>query len=341
MRGVLIERFGRMVVPADAPGPRQFLRDTLLVPHGLRERWSLRLGNLRAGLGVEADLNEQGLPAGSNFRPVRAAIAATADRESTPGWIQIDDYEGTSGRAIVLLFASVQAERPFAVAKINPASAGTSLHQERVALQSLTVSPVAATVPEVRAYGEFDGAEVLLLTALPGRSMDRAMKFEYLPRAHVRGHFARARRWLTTFHSGPARGAHGDFWSRNILLSETMTSVVDWEHYDPDGDPLDDVFHFALTYSTAFRWEMRRRADVVERFRRGFAARNVVAHEIRAWLEHFAAARRLTHKDMRRRMRMWLERGASGELARPAHTEAEWSAMLEIFDQEAQCVFSG
>lgn len=341
MTCVAIERFGRLRLAGDAPGPRQFLRDTLLVPHGLRERWGLRLGRLHPDGVVDVDLDEHGLPAGSNYRPIRAAVAATAERETRPGWIQIDDYEGTRGRAIVLLFASRQTERPFAVAKVNPASAGTSLHQERMALQSLVVSPIAPTIPQVRAYGEFEGAEVLLLTALPGRSMDREMKFEYIPRAHVRRHFARAKRWLTTFQQGRERGAHGDFWTRNILLTDTATSVVDWEHYDPDGDPLDDVFHFALTYAMAFRWEMRQRADAVERFQRGFAERNVVAWETRAWFAHFAAARRLSPRAMQRSMRAWIERGASGRLARPVHSEGEWAAMLEIFDEEARCVFSG
>lgn len=341
MSGLAIERFGRVLVARDASGPRQFVRDTLLVPHGMRERWSLRMGHLHPDAVTEAVLRADGLPAGSRYLPLRAAIGAAAERATAPAWIQIDDYEGARGRAIVLLFASPHAERPFAVAKVRPGLEGASLFQERVALQSLSVSNVASTIPQVRSYGEFEGAEVLLMTAMPGRSMDREMKAEYVPRAHVRRHFARARRWLTTFQAGRELGAHGDFWARNILLSDAGTSIVDWEHFDPNGDPLDDVFHFALTYAVAFRWEMRQRADAVERFRRGFATRNVVAYEIRAWLAHFAEARRMVQPAMRRRMRMWMERGAEGRLARPALGEGEWAAMLEIFEKEALCVFSG
>lgn len=341
MSGLAVERFGRIRVPSEAPGPRLFVQDTLLVPHGLRERWALRFGRLHADEIASVALADGDMPAGRQYRPVRAAVRAVTERAEAPSWIQIDDYEGMNGRAIVLLFATARAERPFAVAKVHPQQEAASLLRERLALQALRASSVAATIPEVRAHATFEGAEVLLLTALPGRSMDRELKSEFVPRAHVRRHFARARRWLTKFQAGRMRGAHGDYWARNILLSDNATCVVDWEHFDPEGDPLDDVFHFALTYALAFRWEMRQRADAVERFRRGFASRNVVAYEIRSWLEHFATPRRREARTMRGPMRLWLERGAEGKLARPALSEGEWAAMLEVFDREALCVFSG
>lgn len=343
---VTIERFGRIHVAKNARGPRHFVAGTLLVPHGWRERLSVRAGLPSADASEDAVLGDDGLPDGKAWSPVRAAVNAIVDRDDTPGWIQVDDYEhaddrGSRGRSIVFLFPSTESMRPFAIAKVRRGGEGLSLRHECDALRHVLTTPLGATVPQVRSYEEKDATEVLITSAMRGESMYRTMKSALLPRAHVRGHFAAASQWLLQFQRGRETGTHGDFWARNILLGWGGISVVDWEHFDSGGDPLADVFHFPVTYALAFRWELRERADSVEKFRRAFAESNVVCAAIREWMSEFGAARGLDQRAMRERMLRWLELGAEGRIARPRLTDGEWSAMAEVIEGRAQCVFSG
>jgi hypothetical protein len=342
-----IERIGRIHFASDATGPRRFVASTLFVPRGWRDRLRVRAGVMRADAVRTVTLGDNGLPEGRAWAPVHAAVHAAADRGAAPGWVQVDDYEhaaddrGSRGRSIVFLFPSAESAVPFAVAKVRRGGEGLSLRHERDALWHMSTTPLRASVPEVRSYEENGATEVLIASAVQGRSMYRTMKSALWPHAHVRGHFAAAAGWLAQFQNGRELGSHGDFWARNILLARGATSVVDWEHFDPDGDPLADVFHFPLTYALAFRWELRERADSVEKFRRAFAVPNVLSSAIREWMSEFGAARGLDRSALRARMLTWLEAGAEGRIARPRLTEGEWSAMADVIRGRAQCVFSG
>lgn len=341
MTGAVIERYGRIRVSANAQGPRRYLLESLLTPHGWRERIAIAFGRLRPDGTESLNTGESGVPVGKTFLPAQTAVAAVAEKDVVPGWLQVEDYEGSRARAIVFLFPSAESERPFAVAKVRMGGDGVPLRRERDALHALSVTPLRETVPQVRSYAEEDGVEVLVLSAMAGASIYREMRSAVVPQLEVGAHFAHARRWLSEFQRGRERGAHGDFWGRNILIDGSATAVVDWENFDPAGDPLDDVFHFGLTYALAFRWDSRERLDAVEKFRRAFAERNVVSRAMRDWLAHFALLRGLPQVALRRRMGQWLGSGAEGVIARPRLTAGEWTAMLEVVDGRTQCVFSG
>ena len=43
----------------------------------------------------------------------------------------------------------------------------------------------------------------------------------------------------------PAPLIHGDFWAMNVLFSDRLVSVIDWDHFGP-GFPLEDLFSFVV-----------------------------------------------------------------------------------------------
>ncbi len=339
MSRATLERFGRIWIPAGAAAPRRFLVRALLVPHGRRERIALAFSRVVPAERVEAERGAAGAPDGERFAPVAAALASIADKGAPPSWLLVEDYEEGRGRSLVFLFAGDAGDAPFAVVKVRGAGAGTTLARERDALERIGGGGMRGSVPAVRAFRAEDGREVLALTAVPGVSMYREMKASLLPRARVGVHFDRAAAWLERFQS-TSSGAHGDFWARNLLLDRGAVAAVDWEHFEPDGDPLLDVVHFPLTYVLAFRWDGRDASRAVERFRRGFVDRNAVSTAVARWMRRFAA-RTGSVEALRSRFVAHLERGVAGAVDRPRLEADEWRAMRALIEGGAPCAFSG
>lgn len=70
----------------------------------------------------------------------------------------------------------------------------------------------------------------------------------------------------------PVVAVHGDFWTRNLLVSGAQLGVIDWENYREQGLPFDDLFHFITSYGQSFPWQLGRWSDPVRAFRATFAA---------------------------------------------------------------------
>jgi hypothetical protein len=337
MTRAIVERFGRVWIPADAAGAHEYALRVLLVPHGRRERLSLAAGRVRRDEAVEIELAPSGAPLDARFAPVAAALATIAEKGAPPRWILIEDYEGGRGRSLVVL---LDGGSPFAVVKVRAAGEGRTLRRERDALEQIGAGGMRETVPAVRAFREEGGGEILALTAVRGVSMYRQMKASLRPSRHVGSHFEGAAAWLERFQlSNP--GAHGDYWARNVLADRDAVSVVDWEHYEREGDPGSDVIHFPLTYALAYRWDAADRMTAAERFRRGFIERSAVAIAAAGWMRRFAASRGVAIEDLRRALSVHLERGAAGQVERPALDAAEWSAMRDLLRGGTACAFSG
>jgi hypothetical protein len=83
----------------------------------------------------------------------------------------------------------------------------------------------------------------------------------------------------------PSVSAHGDFWARNLLLGPGgRAGVVDWEHARLEAEPLDDLFHFAVSYALDYPWSRYRRLPPEPALRRGFTGDGPVARAIAAYL---------------------------------------------------------
>lgn len=78
----------------------------------------------------------------------------------------------------------------------------------------------------------------------------------------------------------PVVAVHGDFWTRNLLLSGAQLGVIDWENYREQGLPFDDLFHFITSYGQSFPWQLGRWADPAHAFQTTFAAQG--------WMSRFA-----------------------------------------------------
>jgi len=90
-------------------------------------------------------------------------------------------------------------------------------------------------------------------------------------------------------HHLPCSAVHGDFWARNLLLCGDRVGVVDWEHFRDVGSPLEDLFHFALSYGLNYPWSRYRRLPPLEAFRHTFLERNPVSRAVRRYFEAYGS----------------------------------------------------
>lgn len=247
-------RHGRFLIPADARIQGHYI-EMLSVSHRRRDRILRAVAPgllLRKGERVRS-LDEAMTPAAAELLRVMTGGAPLRP-------IVVSDYEGTGRSRLILFLFEAGASEPSAVAKLRPLSgSGAPLQREWEALRTAEAFPVElrSTIPRALRYEKSETAEGLLLTHVQGRSA-------YLERHDLGGarraprHLAAAADWLALFHnatrSGTSCAVHGDFWSRNLLMTGPVaTGVVDWEHFAPAGSPLDDLFHFPLTYGRSLR----------------------------------------------------------------------------------------
>ena len=196
-------------------------------------------------------------------------------------------------------------------------SEGASLAVEAVACE-LVHAALPESTPRVIRFDQTADAEVLVLSALRGRSAYVEMQQAFAPSRLATRHFDAAATWLAAFRRAMPNASHGDFWAQNLLISESgEAGVVDWERFDAAGSPLDDVFHFPLTYGLNFRW--RRGATAEEKFVKTFLERNRVSVAVRRYLRQFSA----TATDFRR------------------YLEATHPHLAAIFSRASESVFSG
>jgi hypothetical protein len=204
--------------------------------------------------------------------------------------VVLDDTDQDGRRRLLAFLFERRGRAPFAVAKAQSDLFNGSLRNEADGLRrvrELLPPPVRATVPEVLRFQAGAWGEVLVLSALPGRSAYLDMRASLLPSRFLERHFGAASRWLAAFHD--ATGAtHGDFWPHNLLLDGNRVSVVDWENFRPSSSPYIDLVHFPLTYGQSFRY-----ADPETSFARTFLEPTPLSRAVAGYLRDYAARRGL------------------------------------------------
>lgn len=337
----------RYLVPLSERRVLRYFIERLFVAHGPRER--LLRAVLAAPLGIAArgflfDGIWQATSAPYHLRPEDAAAAEVEDgrwrrasglvRELEQSADALDaaglrplapertivlrDYEaGSRGRLLVFGFPEGASE-PSAVVKLrDPSAPGASLRLERDALQNVRACrALAATVPEPLLYQNTDGAEILVLSSVPGTSAYVEMQNSLRPAGRVGTHFEAAAEWLARFHLAVG-SAHGDYWARNLLLRPlpsggTSVAVVDWEHFSAAGDPLRDLFQFPVTYGLNYPWRRYRRFPAPEAFRRTFLESDGVADHVAAYFRRYCQLTGLERERLRPGLVAYLEERATG-----------------------------
>ncbi|HEX2835403.1 MAG TPA: phosphotransferase [Thermoanaerobaculia bacterium] len=275
-----IEEAGRFVHRAGARAPRRYLERNLLSLHGRGMRLRAIAGSPRI------DTHERDV---EMLEAVRLASTLAIARHAD--WLLLRDYDHNAReRSVLFLF---RGDIPAAVVKVRArGSAGASLSGEAEALRAIRPKldeRMRATLPEVHDFVVNEAHEMLVLSALPGRSLSILMQRALRPRAAHVPQLVAAARWLGRFHRATGAAAHGDFWPRNILYgaSAEVSGVVDWEHARTDGSRWHDVFLLPLLFvMDAPSWGRR---DPQAEFRRAFTGRGVLADAVETYFRVYAS----------------------------------------------------
>ena len=258
--------------------------------------------------------------------------------------VVIHPNEDRDGRRLVVFLFDDNCAAPFAVAKVQSDTRSGWLQTESAALtrvHDLVTPELRKTIPVVlRAHADSRG-EVLVVSALPGRSAWLEMQASLLPSRRVAAHFEAAARWLAAFHEATRQdqeitSVHGDFWAHNILHDGNSTAVVDWEHFSAAHSRYIDLFHYPLTYGQAYPWRFYRRVDAETAFAKTFLKRNHLSRAVRAYLDSYCAATGIRPPRMAAAFRELLANGSP----HPGVRNLPWSRFLFLFDAAQHSVFS-
>jgi hypothetical protein len=209
--------------------------------------------------------------------------------------VVLDDVDQDGRRRLLAFLFEHGARVPFAIAKAQSDLRNGSLRSEADGLRrahALMPEALRDSVPEVLRLHAEENEEVLVISAMRGRSAYLDMRASLWPSRFIDRHFAAASRCLAAFHE--ATGAtHGDFWPHNLLIHGDAVSVVDWENFTPASSPFVDLFHFPLTYGLSYRY-----ADPETSFARTFLESNALSGAVTAYLQHYTTRRGLSAIDL-------------------------------------------
>lgn len=291
----------RFLVTLDSPGALQYLHHTLSVPHTPRERIvrAVRRARLRRMQTAEA----------ISPLPELMSESLWPQRPST-GTIYLRDVANSDrGRVLAFLFTNGEAQ-PYAIVKAQTArgAALSSLAAEAEALDRLgTQLPSSIEIPRVLELHRSSRGELLVTTAVPGRSAYVDLRRSLVPRMNVTAHFDAAARWLASFHEAAGDVSHGDFWPGNVLMTANgAVAVIDWEHFSASASPFIDVFHYPLTYGLRYPWKRYTRLEPEDAFRRAFLERNHLSRAVTRYLRTYAERRKIGRADLTKAFRDFL-----------------------------------
>jgi len=285
----------RFLVDVDSPAAVRYFNKSLYVPWSHGARIVARFPRL------------------TRFR------GTTVATQNAP--LVITDYpDSRRRRTVMVLFAG---DEPAQIVKIRSLPAdGASLGIEAEACERVHRALPRST-PKVIRYEQTGDAEVMVLSALRGRSAYVEMQQAFAPSRLAARHFDAAALWLAAFRQAMPNASHGDFWAQNLLISDDgEVGVVDWERFATEDSPFSDLFHFPLTYGLNFRWKPG--ATTEEKFAMTFLERNRVSVAVRRYLSRFAKTSMASlSADFRRFL------------------QARDPRLAEVFDRASVSVFSG
>jgi O-antigen/teichoic acid export membrane protein/aminoglycoside phosphotransferase (APT) family kinase protein len=323
-------------------------------------------------------------------------------------WISLFDYQEISRNRIILFLFPKDYKKPVAVLKLRDIeTSGRELAVERDALEYMeTRMPheLKTCVPYLLNYGIYGKSEALLMSLLPGHSMEHELARRPAKQSFIIQHFQNAAQWLARFHIAsrkngcffepdcreltasaeelnkvglkkdtiqfwtdrihtlcvhkkvPLVASHGDFWARNLLLSETdggangsaLSGVVDWERFSEEAPPFEDLFHFPLTYGFNYHWFAYQKRSPEEAFRLAFLKETPVSRSVRQYFKSYCEQTVLSHELLEPLFRFFLlDRWIQGIRKSPG-TETKcdkdsilWIKLYQMLDKADRSVFSG
>lgn len=259
-----------------------------------------------------------------------------------------DDQDGR--RRLHAFVFDGDSEMPFAVAKVQSDLRNGSLQTEGAALtnaHNLVPAELQMTIPDLlRTYSDARG-EVLVASALPGRSAWQELHASLLPSRRLGAHFEHAGRWLAVFHEATRHddettAVHGDFWAHNILHDRSDNiAVIDWENFSPVGSRYLDLFHYPLTYGQAYPGRFYRHLDAESAFARTFLEKNRLSRAVRGYLESYSARTGIRRPKMAAAFRELLFSYSTSEgTPHPGVRHLPWTRFLTMLDASHESVFT-
>jgi hypothetical protein len=332
----------RYLVPLDSPRVLRYFTETLLVPHGHVERIRKFVRRPSVRRASEDEL-------GSDTRELLQQIEHALPRSpSALRSIILRDYEGTDRARVMAFLFDGDAPAPFAVAKAQRTP--HELRREAEAIESVRAMlppQLRGAIPEVLAVDTYSRGELLVQSALPGRSSYVDMQSSFAPWRRVEAHLEAASRWLAAFHDAtrvnatyplgdlaiPMSALHGDYWARNVMLNGNSMAVVDWEHFSPVAPPYVDLFHYALTYGLNYPGARYHRLAPEDAFARTFLERNRLSRAVRRYFQDYMQRSGLPPKSLVPAFREFLStRGTMNITAEPPGTKnVPWKRFAELF----------
>lgn len=282
----------RFLVPMSEGKARRYFFESLYVPQG-------PLGRLRRAVGRPRGRRVEVHTRVDHLLRMLDEVSGSAGGEPDP--IYLVDYD-TSDRGRTMAFMHGL------VVKTQRAGGTPSLRTEAEAIEQMRAflpPDLKKTLPRVALYHSSAVGELLAMTLLPGRSAYIDMQGSLVPWRYVDAHLETAAKWLAAFHLAtrtsdtslvdgvevPHSAMHGDFWPRNVLLSDDgQVGVVDWEHFVPSASPLNDLLHYAKTYGINYPWKRYDRYEDDEKaLHRTFRENNRVSRAVRRYFQKYCA----------------------------------------------------
>lgn len=151
----------------------------------------------------------------------------------------------------------------------------------------------------------------------------------------------------------PLASSHGDFWARNVLVGVNppntsnggLPGVVDWECFQEEAPPFEDLFHFPLTYGLNYPWSRYSRTSAGTAFSQTFLEGNHVSREVRRYFHRYCALGGLDPQLLGPLFRLYLlGRAASAYRTQDDRCRQDrrfWLRCLRTLVESDQSVFSG
>jgi hypothetical protein len=140
----------------------------------------------------------------------------------------------------------------------------------------------------------------------------------------------------------PMAAVQGDFWTRNVLLSEDeRISVIDWEAFESEGLPLDDALMFTVSYALSFQWQFGKWEDPAEAFLRMFFSKDAPGSIAMRHLDDFCTRVGIDAHLLRVLVPLFLLRRvacvvrAGGDSGKNSEEVNRWRSLLRTYTQAA------